>query len=153
MESNFYENAATPHSLGITPPSASYLREIAKWGKFLAVVGYVMIGTIVLGAVFAGFMMSSALSESIGGTFVGGFFALFYVLIALLYFFPVLYLHRFSGKMQEALQLQDEELLTASFGNLKSLFKFMGILTIVVLGFYALGLLSMFLGVGIGAMM
>ncbi|WP_181163642.1 DUF5362 family protein [Pontibacter mangrovi] len=157
MDSELYGNAPTPAPFGITPPSAHYLREIAKWGKFLAIVGFVGVGIMVLVGLFAGATMGMFLpKESINssaGMISGGFFTVFYLLFALLYFFPVLYLYRFSGKMQEALRLQDEELLTTSFSNLKSLFKFMGILTIIILGFYVLSLVFVFLGVGIGSMM
>ncbi|MCX2742198.1 DUF5362 family protein [Pontibacter anaerobius] len=158
MDSGLYGSAPAPQHVSINPPSAGYLQEIAKWGKFLAIVGFVMIGFMVVAGLFAGAAMGSLFfpQESVGGAagiIGGGFFAFFYLLFALLYFFPVLYLYRFSGKMQDALRLQNEELLTTSFANLKSLFKFVGILTIVMLSFYVLGLLFMFLGVGIGSMM
>lgn len=153
MDSGLYANAGAPQPFSITPSSAGYLSEVAKWGKFLAIIGFVMIGIMVLAGMFAGAVMSMFLPQEAVGVAGGGFFTFFYLMGALLYFFPVLYLHRFSGKMQEALRLQDEELLTSSFANLKSLFKFLGILTIIMLAFYGLGLLFMFLGMGIGAMM
>ncbi|WP_266203461.1 DUF5362 family protein [Pontibacter kalidii] len=152
MNTELYGN--TPARLNITPHSAGYLKEVAKWGRFLAIVGFVAIGLVVAGGLFAGAAMSTMfLPQESAGTAAGSFFTFFYLLFALLYFFPVLYLYRFSGGMQEALRLQNEDMLTVSFSNLKSLFKFVGVLTIIVLAFYALGLLFMFLGVGIGAMM
>ncbi|WP_299760239.1 DUF5362 family protein [uncultured Pontibacter sp.] len=158
METDFYDNTPEPQSLTITLPSAAYLREIAKWGKFLAIVGFIGIGLMVIIALFAGTAIGSmSLPEESGGSAAGmiggGFFMFFYLLFALLYFFPVLYLYRFSGKMQEALRLQNEELLVTSFANLKSLFKFMGVLTIIMLSFYVSAMLFVFLGMGIGSMM
>jgi hypothetical protein len=43
--------------------------------------------------------------------------------------------------MKQAVESQDEGLYTTGFENLKSLFKFMGIFTIVMLSLYALALL------------
>ncbi|PTX22578.1 hypothetical protein C8N40_101404 [Pontibacter mucosus] len=140
MDSGLYANAGAPQPFSITPSSAGYLSEVARWGKFLAIIGYVMIGIMVLAGLFAGAAMSMFLPQEAIGMAGGGFFT-------------VLYLHRFSGKMQDALRLHDEELLASSFANLKSLFKFLGILTIIMLAFYGLGMLFMFLGMGIGAMM
>jgi hypothetical protein len=61
-----------------------------------------------------------------------------YAGLALLYFFPCLYLFRFAQKMKQALNHSDQESLITSLGNLKACFRFMGILTIVVLGIYLL---------------
>lgn len=158
MDSELYGNAPAPQHFGITPPTFAYLHEVAKWGKFLAIVGFILIGIMVISSLFAGAAMGDMFlpkeaADSMAGAVMGGFVSIFYLLIALLYFFPVLYLYRFSGKLQEALRLQDEGLLAGSFANLKSLFRFMGILTIIMLAFYGLGMLFMFLGFGIGSMM
>jgi len=153
MDSGLYANEGAPQPFIITPISASYLREAAKWGKFLAIVGFVIIGIMVLSGLFAGAAMSMYLPQEAIGMAGGGFFAFFHLLGALLYFFPVLYLYRFSGNMEDALRRHDEQLLTSSFANLKSLFKFVGVLAIIIFAFYGLGMLFIFLGMGIGSMM
>jgi uncharacterized membrane protein len=65
----------------------------------------------------------------------------FYIGIAVLYLFPVTYLYRFSNRMRAGLLAIDQNLVTNAFGNLKSLFKFMGIMTIVILVIYLLFIL------------
>jgi hypothetical protein len=72
-----------------------------------------------------------------GGLGIGAF-GFIYVVIAAFYFFPVYYLHQFSIRIRRGLASQGLEDVTAGFQNLKSLFKFMGILTIVILSIYAL---------------
>ena len=145
MDNFLYEE----ESAGITldPVMMGYLRIAAKWGKFLAIVGFVMIGLIVLFGVFFGTIMGSAMGGAMGAAMPGGemmggalatFMTVLYLLFAVLYFFPVLYLYRFSDKMQVGLRVQSPDVVLESFRNLKSLFKFMGVLTIVILGFYAL---------------
>lgn len=125
----------------ITGEVKSYLLETAKWGKFLAITGYVGIGLILLMAI--GVMAMGSVSELVPGMGMNmGAFGLVYVVIAAFYFFPVYYLHQFSLKIREGLTSQDAESVTLAFQNLKSLFKFMGIFTIVILSIYALLLIG-----------
>ena len=71
---------------------------------------------------------------------LGTIMAVFYILFALVYFFPCLYLFRFGSQMQLALRNNDQQMLTSSFKYLKSWFRFVGILTIVVLSCWVLAL-------------
>lgn len=131
--------------LQVDQQSVSYLGETARWAKFLSIVGFVLCGLMIIVALFAGSILTTfakfssrdALTSSMG--LGGAFVSLIYIVVALLYFFPCLYLFNFSGKMQTALRNNDQTHLNASFGSLKSCFKFVGILTIVFLSFYLLG--------------
>ncbi|GAB3824269.1 hypothetical protein [Pontibacter rugosus] len=145
-------------SISIAPSAADYLREAAKWGKFLAIVGFVVIGLMVVMALFAGAFMGAMMDGMSGatggaGAIGSGFLVVLYLLFALLYFFPVLYLYRFSSKAQQGVNLESPQAIAEAFKNLKSLLKFMGILTIIMIAFYGLALLFMVLGMGIGSMM
>lgn len=139
--------------LSIDLDSRSYLSETAKWGKFLAIIGFIMCGLIVVIGLFFGTIFSTL--NTFGGQtneFGAGFgvaMAVLYILLAILYFFPCLFLYRFSNQMQAALNRNDGTNLTTSFRNLKSLFKFTGIMMIIVLAFYALALV---IGLGVGSM-
>lgn len=133
--------------LQIDQQSIGYLSETARWAKFLSIVGFVVCGFMVIFSLFFGSIMSmfsklNSSSDAFGGSTMalGSYaFSIVYIIIALLYFFPCLYLFNFSSKMQTALRNNDQINLNAAFGNLKSCFKFVGILTIVVLSFYLLG--------------
>jgi hypothetical protein len=117
-----------------------YLSETAKWGKFLAIMGYIGIGLMVLAAIFVmGMGSASQLFQASGMDM--SFIGIIYLVLAAFYFFPVNYLYQFSVKTRQALASQDVQHVTAAFQNLKSLFKFMGIFTIVILSIYALALL------------
>ena len=63
-----------------------------------------------------------------------------YLLMALLYFFPSRYLYIFSSNVNTALFSNDQDALSAGFENLKSNFKFWGILMICMIGFYILAI-------------
>ena len=67
----------------------------------------------------------------------------------LLYFFPCLYLYNFSSKMQTAIRHNDQISLNKSFQSLKSLLKFWGILTIIMLCIWVLAIIF---GVALGTM-
>jgi amino acid transporter len=137
--------------LSITPESRSHLSEAAKWAKFLAICG--LIGLILI--VIAGLYMSFTLSRTMGAfesefrregvgyssTGLGITTAVTYILMALLYFFPLLFLLHFSNKMKAALAANDTGMLSESFRNLKKTFRYLGVLTIIGLVFFALALL------------
>jgi hypothetical protein len=61
-----------------------------------------------------------------------------YIIFAVIYYFPVSYLHKFSREMKQGLSSKDMNSVSFGFQNLKSLFKFLGIFTIVILSVYAL---------------
>ena len=125
--------------LQIDHQGSSFLRETAKWSKFLSIVGFVVMGLMLLFLGFAPTIFSTTFASGYGGSKEAGF-AQFIILAAvmLIYFFPCLYLYKFATKMQVALRNNDQETLNSSFENLKSCFKFMGIFTIIILAIYAL---------------
>ena len=93
--------------------------------------------------------LMTAFGRAAGGLAgLGMLMTVLYLAFAALYFFPCLYLYRFSDKMKVALDAQDQVTLDESFLNLKSTFKFVGILMAVILGFYGLILLLAILGGG-----
>ena len=126
----------------------TYLEEAAKWTYFLSILGFVFLGFIVIGALFAGLIFGSV-SQELGYGLSGGLISLIYLAVALLFFFPTLYLFRFSTKAKTAVRTGNDRELTDAFQNLKSHYKFMGILTIAMLGLYVV----FFLFGGLGMLM
>lgn len=138
------------NELSLTSGSKAFLNETAGWAKFLSIVGFVFIGLMAAIGLFAGSFISDLMEAQTGMSMTGGAFLTgFYLLMAVLYFFPVYYLFQFSSKMKAALAQQSAELLQQAFQNLKSHYKFMGIFMIVILAFYAIVLAF----VGLGASM
>ncbi len=141
------------NNLNVEPLAQSYLKETAKWSKFLAIVGFVLTGLMAIAGVFAGTMMTafSALSPELG-IFPAGGFTLIYLVIAAFYFFPCLYLFQMSQKLVLAIESQDSEQLTWALEKQKSLFKFVGICTLVMVILYGGILLFALLGGGLAMM-
>lgn len=115
----------------------TYLIETAKWGNFLAIIGYVLMGLLALLSLFMIFGMSHLIPNQ---TFPIWIMGVVYLAMAGVYWFPVTYLYRFSAQMKQAVLSRSESLYVLGFANLKSLFKFFGIFTIVILALYALAI-------------
>lgn len=135
--------------------SRTHLSEAAKWAKFLSIMGFIGCGLIVLVGVFFGSFFSTFSSDlnrnspygdmpASGG--FGAIAAVMYIIIALIYFFPCLFLFRFATRMKTALASNDQETLNTSFQNLKATFRFIGILTLIGLCFWVLALVFGLLG-------
>ena len=140
--------------LGVDPESKAHLAEVARWARFLAIVGFVMCGLIVLAGFFAGSLMSSMTSRYPTGfgrayrmnSSMSTMISVLYILFAILYFFPCLYLFRFANFMKAAIASEDQENLNKSFLNLKAMFKFVGILTIIIISLYVLAIIFAVIG-------
>jgi len=147
----------TTGGVNLTEEIKSYLYETAKWSKFLSILGFVFIGLMaifMLVMLFAGGAAMSSLGQTGALTTMSmGFVVIFYGLLIALYFFPTLYLYRFATKMKIALDANDQQSLSESFMNMKSVFKFWGIFTAIFIGFYAIGILGTLAFGGIGMFM
>lgn len=142
------ENYAQESNLSLSPDIKNFLAETAKWAKFIAIVGFVGIGIMVIAAFSVGTLMSmmmSQFSEEIPMGFPPMIFTVMYLIMAVIAFFPIYYLFKFANHMQLALKRDDHAALTVSFENLKSHYKFYGIMLAIFLGFY---LLMAVIGIG-----
>ena len=132
--------------LQVDQTAMAYLRDAARWAKFLAVAGFIFCSLFVVVAILFLSILSS-LFNSVGSNGVAGIGAvpisLVYILIAILNFFPCLYLYNFATKMQVALTANDQEQLNVSFKNMRAFYRFVGVMMIIGVGFFLLGILGM----------
>ena len=133
------ENTIERPPLELTNLSVQYLLQTAKWARFMAIAGFVGIGMLILFgfALLFGFSFLEEM-EPVGRQVYP--LCIIYWIMAILYFFPVFYLYRFADRTKEGIFEGDILWMESGFGNLKSMFKFMGVLTIVVISMYVLGL-------------
>lgn len=134
------KSAFETFELNVSSTIMGFLKETSTWTYFLSILGFIGIGLMLLFGVFFSVVM---------GLISGGnpydnlgmdmsYFGLIYIVLALLYFFPVLYLFNFSRKTKLALKTNNNDDLTTAFSNLKSHYKFMGVFVIVVISIYIL---------------
>ena len=136
--------------LTLTSAAKSFLRETAKWSFFLSIMGFIGIGFIVLVALFAGTIFNSMPQAQQMPFDFGITMTIAYLIMALLYFFPVLYLFKFSRKIKLALLTKNDETLADAFEMLKSHYKFVGVFTIIMLSLYVLAIVGGIIA-GVGA--
>lgn len=140
------QNAA---GMSLSSNSIEWLNQTRKWTMFLSILGFIFIGFIII----AGFSMQ-ALMSNVGSEIPGmtsgmtGAITVVYIIIGLLYFYPVYSLFMFSKTSKEAVTNMNHTALEESFKHQRNMYRFMGIFTIVILAIYVLVLL-----VGVGSMM
>jgi hypothetical protein len=134
-----------PVTLLITEDIRSYIYESAKWSKFLAIVGFIFTFFMVLAALSISAIMG-AMSEIPAYSGLAKFgsagLTMLYLIIALLYFYPSFLMYKFAGSAKHAVLYGDQPSLSLAMGKLKSIFKFWGILTIILVSLYVLMLLA-----------
>ncbi|MXN90557.1 hypothetical protein GR160_04910 [Flavobacterium sp. Sd200] len=137
--------------LQLTEQAKDFLRETAKWATFITILGFIGLGFMILMGLFVSAMGSqmaeaqAAMGQS--SPIPMGALGIFYIVVAVFYFFPLMYLFKFASGIKDALNSNNTERLTIAFGNLKSHYKFIGILMIV---FIALFVLMFIFGIAAG---
>ena len=125
MENNIPTTEQTAPNLNIYLNNATqqYLRTAARWAKFLALVGFVMIGLMVIIGLFLGFIMNMVSSDYMMDQpfpFPPFLFSVIYIILAAILIIPNLYMNSFANKTIKALDGKDEEILAQSISSLKS---------------------------------
>jgi len=138
MENDIIDSNLSADSTNLlTSEAIGLLRTIGKWAKFLAIMGFILIGFMLLAGIFIGGILSRVPNAMATGM-PTGVFTLIYFGLGALYFFPVLYLYRFANYIEKALAFNSPQQLTQAFSNLKSHYKFIGIVVIAMIAFYVL---------------
>jgi hypothetical protein len=137
------------NKLSLNDLAISALRESGKWCMFLSIVGFIFIVFMLLFGVYMSLISAILPTPEMGGTNELGFgvsvfasiksyFGILYLLMALLYFFPIYYLYNYAKGIKVALSSGNENILEKALVNLKSHHKFLGIMTIVMISLYVL---------------
>ncbi|MGD0582886.1 MAG: hypothetical protein ABR974_08075 [Bacteroidales bacterium] len=143
------ENSLENKKVEIGQEALGYLDTTRKWTMFFAILGFIFLGILLIGGMVAGLFvrgLTSGMSGMEGGEGMGsvraaGGFAsiLMFVVIlimAAIYFFPLFYLLKFSTHAKKAVATCDSNEMTLAFKNIKSYWKYIGILVIILLAVY-----------------
>jgi hypothetical protein len=118
-----------------------YLNTSRKWAMFLAIIGFIFVGLIIIIGLIAGTFLTAFNSGEKGLGIPESLMFIPVLIIALIYFFPVLFLFRFSKYTSQAIHTLDKLILNKALKNLKSYFAYIGILIIIVLSIYIITLI------------
>ncbi|MEG1555433.1 MAG: DUF5362 family protein [Bacteroidales bacterium] len=127
----------TKNVLTITDKGKKDLKSMSCWVKFYAILGCVGIACLFFSGVFMlitrNFLpFNETIPEWSSATMV--LMGIIYIILAIIMIFPVLFLFRSAGCSNKALALNSDEYLEASIHNMKTFWKFTGIVNIVFLG-------------------
>ncbi|MBT8195328.1 MAG: hypothetical protein KJO64_02800 [Bacteroidia bacterium] len=145
---NSHDAYSNSKNLTLSNAALTYIKESANWSQFLAILGFIAVAFMVIFAVIMFFAFSSIPGDLGDLPIPSSLFSILYLLLAVLYFFPVWYLYNYSSGVKDAITMNDSAALEEGLKNLKSHHKFMGIMTIIIIGFYILGFLMAILFAG-----
>lgn len=122
----------------VTEEMRSYIYDLAKWANFLAIVGFVIASFMLLAALTVGTAMNTSpeIKAMMGALGNIGSTAITIVFIAygLFIFYPSVLLFKYARKAKLGVLYGEQENLNEAFSALKSLFRFWGIMVIILIG-------------------
>jgi len=145
------EEYQSEKKIEIGSDALGYLDTTRKWTMFFAVLGFIVIGLMIIGGFAAGALMKSlsGLSgveglEGMEGMEAAGaasgvaqvLFIVIMLVFAVIYFFPLFFLLKFSTHTSRAVKALDREELGKAFRYMKSYWLYIGVLVIIVLAIY-----------------
>jgi hypothetical protein len=113
-----------------------HLNTTRKWAMFLAIIGFIFLGLVLIIGIIAGTFMTAFNTGEKDLGIPDSLMFIPVILLVVLYFFPVLFLFRFSKHTSHAIQNLDKQALHKGLKYLKLYFAYIGILIILVLSVY-----------------
>lgn len=112
------------------------LNTARKWSIFIAILGFMFLGLMLAIGLIAGTFLSAFNTGETGPGIPESFLLISYFVVGIVFFFPNLFMFRFSKHTAHAIQNLDKTELHKAFRNLKLYFVWFGVLLILILSFY-----------------
>ena len=119
--------------------SKAYLYETARWATILSIIGFIVIALLIMVSFSVGTLLENSPYGDLGIS--PQVLSITYLIIAGVYFIPIFFLYQFGVKTKYAIDNNDTDLLTFGLKKLKSHYKFIGIVMIIMFGLNILFLL------------
>jgi hypothetical protein len=129
----------------LTEKMLRYLKEASPWLRFIGIVGMIGCGLMAVAGLITAIVMAVSFGESDQSS-VWVITLLVYIPVGILMFFPALYTYNFGAKIRKYLFSNLDEDLESAFKNNKSLWKFIGILSIINLSLIPLTIIIAIIG-------
>ncbi|MFO7570828.1 MAG: DUF5362 family protein [Smithellaceae bacterium] len=136
------EQVISSQELKFTAGMINSMRSTKPWTMFLAILGFISVGfMVILGVVilFAGSLFPQTDSFNFPA-----FMGLFYLLFAVLYFMPALFIFRYASAIGRFLKSQSEFEMESALASQKSFWKFVGILALIMVVVSIIGIIAAF---------
>ena len=140
-ENEFELKAQKPStSFNITESMLFSLKQTKPWTKLISIIGFIYVGFMIIFGIGGSFMFSrfgssNSFPSSITLTVI-------YLLLGILYFFPCLFLFRFSSSIGRLLEGGGAAEMEEALVNQKSFWKFVGILAIISIIMAIVGIIA-----------
>ncbi|MBC8107152.1 MAG: DUF4339 domain-containing protein [Anaerolineae bacterium] len=130
-----YQSFSSSGEITLTGRAFDMLCKTRPWARLMSIVMFAVAGFMVLGGGFI--IVAGSISTRSGGLPV--VMGVVYIAMALIYIAPAVYVYRYASRIS-ALVLQRRDVdLEAALEAQKSFWKFAGIITLIVMGLYAVG--------------
>ncbi|NOT48609.1 MAG: hypothetical protein HOP17_12770 [Acidobacteria bacterium] len=131
-----YQNQTDSLSnIPVTPLMIEYLRATKPWVRFMSVISFILAGLMVLGGLVMIVLPAGPGMERFG---LGPMIGIIYILLAGLYVAPAYFLHQFASSIGNLMRGGGDVAMEAALGSQKSFWRFVGIMTLVVMVIYVL---------------
>jgi hypothetical protein len=120
----------------IDQETLKHLNTTRKWAMFHAIIGFIFLGLILIIGLLAGTFLTTFSSGVKGSGIPESLMFIPVLVIAVVYFFPILFLFRFSKHSSHAIQNLDKLEFNKAIKNLKYWFAYLGVLVIAIFSFY-----------------
>lgn len=130
------------NNLQLTETSLGYLNTTRKWTLFFAVLGFIGCGILLLAGIamiVMGFF-AGGMNKEVSATMPFGVLGITYLILGAVSFVPSYYLLKFSNSAKKLCQYKVQEYVDATFLKLKSYYKILGIMTIVMFSLYIIAI-------------
>lgn len=120
----------------IEQETLKHLNTTRKWAMFLAIIGFIFLGLVIIVGALAGTFLTAFSS---GAKTIGISDSLMFVpilIVSIVYFFPILFLFRFSKHSSHAIQNLDKQAFNKAIKNLKYYFVYVGVIIIFIFTLY-----------------
>jgi hypothetical protein len=114
----------------------AHLNTARKWAMFLAIMGFIFLGLAVIIGLLAGTFLTAFSTGQKGLGIPESMMFIPVILLGAIYFFPVLFLFRFSKYTLHAINTLDKMAFHKAIKNLKAYFAYIGILIIIIFTLY-----------------
>ncbi len=133
------QSGAQPlEGVNVTTTMINHLRQTRPWVRFLSVLGFVTLGLILFTAL--SFVIAALAGADLGEGFPAVIVGIAYIGLGVVYIFPVLYLNRFAGSLRRLLAQGTVQAMEEALGHQKAFWKFVGVLTLVLIGLAVIGM-------------
>jgi hypothetical protein len=133
MENSFREEKGI-FNLQVDEVSKAHLKEAARWGTFLSIMSFIGMALFIIVFTAAGAQLSTMSGGTSLYSLLGATGMLLYVVFIVgIYFYPVYALFKFSTNIKAGVNTSDQARFNKGLAYLKGMFKYMGILIIIML--------------------